>query len=56
MKKYLAIFKFNLKSEFNFKVDYLFSMLSFAVHIFVFNALPIVLLISASSSSSSRIY
>ena len=39
MKKYLAIFKFNLKSEFNFKVDYLFSMLSFAVHIFVFNAL-----------------
>ena len=39
MKKYLEIFKFNLKSEANFKVDYLFSLLSFAVHIFVFNAL-----------------
>ena len=39
MRKYLAVFKFNLKSELNFKVDYFFSLLSFAVHIFVFNAL-----------------
>lgn len=39
MRKYLAVFKFNLKSELNFKIDYIFSLLSFAVHIFVFNAL-----------------
>mgnify|MGYP005787692957 FL=1 len=39
MRKYLEIFKFNLKTELNFKVDYFFSLLSFAVHIFVFNAL-----------------
>lgn len=39
MKKYLSIFKFNLKSELNFKIDYFFSLMSFAVHIFVFNAL-----------------
>ena len=39
MRRYLAVFKFNLKSELNFKVDYFFSLLSFAVHIFVFNAL-----------------
>ena len=39
MRKYLAVFKFNLKSELNFKVDYIFSLLSFALHIFIFNAL-----------------
>lgn len=39
MRKYLAIFKFNLKSEINFKADYIFSLLSFAIHVFVFNAL-----------------
>ncbi len=39
MRKYLSVFKFNLKSEINFKADYLFSLLSFAVHIFIFNAL-----------------
>lgn len=39
MKKYLSVFKFNLKSEINFKADYFFSLLSFAVHIFIFNAL-----------------
>ena len=39
MRKYFEIFKFNLKTELNFKVDYFFSLLSFAVHIFVFNAL-----------------
>lgn len=39
MRKYLEIFRFNLKTELNFKVDYFFSLLSFAVHIFVFNAL-----------------
>lgn len=39
MRKYLAVFIFNLKSELNFKVDYIFSLLSFAMHIFIFNAL-----------------
>lgn len=39
MRKYFEVFRFNLKSELNFKVDYLFSLLSFLVHIFVFNAL-----------------
>ena len=39
MRKYLAVFKFNLKSELNFKVYYVFSLLSFAMHIFIFNAL-----------------
>ncbi len=39
MRKYFAVFKFNLKSELNFKVDYIFSLLSFAMHIFIFNAL-----------------
>lgn len=39
MRKYLAVFKFNLKSELNFKVNYFFNILSFAIHIFVFNAL-----------------
>lgn len=39
MRKYLAIFKFNLKTELNFKVDYFFSIISFAIHVFVFNAL-----------------
>ena len=39
MRKYFEVFRFNLKSEMNFKIDYFFSLLSFAVHIFVFNAL-----------------
>ena len=39
MKKYLSIFKFELKSEINFKIDYIFSLVSYAVHIFVFYAL-----------------
>lgn len=39
MRKYFEVFRFNLKSEINFKIDYFFSLLSFAVHIFVFNAL-----------------
>ena len=39
MRKYFAIFKFNLKSELNFKADYIFSLLSFAIHILIFNAL-----------------
>lgn len=39
MRKYFEVFKFNLKSEMNFKIDYFFSLLSFAIHMFVFNAL-----------------
>jgi len=39
MRKYIEIFKFNLKTELNFKVDYFFSIISFAIHVFVFNAL-----------------
>ncbi len=39
MRKYIEIFKFNLKTELNFKVDYFFSTISFAIHVFVFNAL-----------------
>lgn len=39
MKKYFEIFKFNLKMQTNFKANYIFSLLSFAMHIFVFRAL-----------------
>ena len=39
MNKYLSVLKFNLKTELNFKIDYIFSILSFAVHIFIFNEL-----------------
>lgn len=39
MRKYFDIFKFSLKSEFNFKIDYFFSLFAFLVHIFVFNEL-----------------
>lgn len=39
MRKYLEVFKFNLKSELNFKIDYFFSLLSFVIHMFVFNEL-----------------
>lgn len=39
MRKYIEIFKFNLKSKFNFKTDYVFSLFSFTIHVFVFNEL-----------------
>ncbi len=39
MRKYFDIFKFSLKTEFNFKIDYFFSLFAFVVHIFVLNEL-----------------
>ncbi len=39
MRKYFEIFKFNIKMQTNFKVNYIFSLFSFAMHIFVFSAL-----------------
>ncbi len=39
MKKYLQVFVFTLKSQINFKVDYISSMFSFTIHILVFNML-----------------
>ncbi len=39
MKKYLAIFKYSLKTQFTFLADYLFSLFSFSVHVFIFNEL-----------------
>jgi ABC-2 type transport system permease protein len=39
MNKYFNIFKFNLKTQLNFKLNYIFSLFSFAIHIFVFSSL-----------------
>ncbi len=39
MRKYLEIFKFNLKTKINFKVNFIFSLFSFTIHILVFNTL-----------------
>lgn len=39
MNKYLEIFKFNLKSKINFKINYIFTLFSFTIHILVFNTL-----------------
>jgi ABC-2 type transport system permease protein len=39
MRKYYEIFRFNLKTKMNFKANYLFSLLSFTIHILVFNTL-----------------
>lgn len=39
MKKYLEIFKYSLKMNLTFIYDYLFSAISFAVHMIVFNCL-----------------
>lgn len=39
MRKYIEVFKFNLKSKINFKAEYIFSLFSFAIHVFVFNEL-----------------
>lgn len=39
MKKYIEIFKYSLKTKIRFLTDYVFSMMAFFVHIFVFNEL-----------------
>lgn len=39
MKKYFEIFKFNLKMQTAFKVNYIFKIISFTLHIFVFSSL-----------------
>ena len=39
MRKYLDIFKFNLKTELNFKVDYFFTLFSYLVHVFILSEL-----------------
>lgn len=39
MKKYFEIFKYSLKTKINFIYDYLISLCSFAIHVFVFNEL-----------------
>lgn len=39
IKKYLAIFKYSLKAQLTFLPDYLFSMFSFTIHIFIFSEL-----------------
>jgi len=39
LKKYLAVMKFSIKTEFTFKVNYFAALLSFAVRIFVFSLL-----------------
>ena len=39
MNKYFQVFNFNLKAQFNFKANYLFSLFSFAIHILVFSSL-----------------
>ena len=39
LKKYWDVFLFSLKSQLNFSVDYLFSLVSFGIFIFIFNQL-----------------
>ena len=39
MKKYFAILKYSLKTQLTFLADYLFSLISFTIHVFVFNEL-----------------
>lgn len=39
MRKYFAIFKYSLKTQLTFIVDYLFSLFGFSIHVFVFNQL-----------------
>ena len=39
MRKYFEIFKYSLKTQFAFIYNYLFSLCSFAIHVFVFNEL-----------------
>lgn len=39
MKKYVEIFKYSLKQNFTFKANYIFSIFSLSIHLFVFNEL-----------------
>lgn len=39
MKKYFAIFKYGLKMNTAYVIDYIFSILSFSIHVMVFNGL-----------------
>lgn len=39
MNKYFDIFKFNLKTELNFKVDYFFTLFSYLIHVFILSEL-----------------
>ena len=39
MKKYFAIFKYGLKMNFAYMFDYFVSLISFVIHVSVFNAL-----------------
>ena len=39
MRKYLEIIKYSLKTKFTFIFDYIFSLFSFGIHVFVFNEL-----------------
>ena len=39
MRKYIEIFKYSMKTQIKFIADYLISLISFAIHIFIFNEL-----------------
>ncbi len=39
MRKYFAIFKYSVKMKVNFIIDYFISLVSFAIHVFVFSQL-----------------
>lgn len=39
MKKYIEIFKYSLKQNMTFKLNYIFSIIALAIHLFVFNEL-----------------
>ena len=53
MKKYFAIFKYGLKMNFAHMTNYLVSLMSFFIHVSVFNALWDFIL---KDGSSARIY
>ena len=37
MRKYIEIFKYSMKTQIKFIADYLISLISFEIHIFIFN-------------------
>ena len=39
MRKYFEIFRFNLKTQLNFRANYVFTLFSFVIHVFIFNEL-----------------
>lgn len=39
MRKYFDVFKFNLKTELNFKVNYFFTLFAYLVHVFILREL-----------------